>query len=58
MENDTNIGAAILGFYAAIKICVRKGHDPADVYRVVKQFLDDNPEHYKPEHDKLKKDRP
>lgn len=53
-QQETSVGAAILGFYAAIKICVRRGYSPEDVYAVVKKFLDENPEHYAPEHDKIK----
>ena len=55
-ENSGSVGAAILGFYAAIKICVRRGYSPEDVYAVVKKFLDENPEHYAPEHDKIKRE--
>lgn len=28
-------GSAILGFYAAIKICIRDGYDPRSVFEVV-----------------------
>lgn len=28
-------GSAILGFYAAIKICIRDGYDPKGVFEVV-----------------------
>ncbi len=55
-KKDAGIGAAILGFYAAIKISVRRGYNPEDVYAVVKAFLDENPEHYDPSHDKIKRE--
>lgn len=34
-----NVGAAILGFYGAIKICLRDGYDPEKVFRLVQNFL-------------------
>jgi len=33
--SDELSGAAIIGFYGAIKICLRDGYDPEDVFRIV-----------------------
>jgi hypothetical protein len=38
MSNESSkIGAAILGMFAAIKICRAEGYEPADVLRLVEQ---------------------
>lgn len=37
MSERSKIGAAILGMFAAIKICRAEGYEPADVLRLVEQ---------------------
>jgi hypothetical protein len=34
------VGAAILGFYGAIKCCLHDGLDPDQVYQLVKNFVE------------------
>lgn len=36
-----NVGAAILGFYGGIKICLRDGYDPEKVFLLVRSFLNE-----------------
>lgn len=37
MSERSKIGAAILGMFAAIKICRAEGYEPADVLRLVEK---------------------
>jgi hypothetical protein len=43
MKNDSekNLGSAIVGLFAAIKICRRLGYDPAEVLRLVEQMTEE-----------------
>lgn len=36
---DDSIGAAILGFFAAIRICEKGGYDPEKVFQMMLDFV-------------------
>lgn len=39
-KTQTHLGASILGFYAAIKLAIKAGHRPDDLFFIVKRFVE------------------
>lgn len=40
IKEQTDLSASILGFYGAIKLAIKAGHNPDDVFKIVKDFLE------------------
>jgi hypothetical protein len=41
IDPDKHLGSAIMGLFAAIKICRRLKYDPAEVLRIVEQMTEE-----------------
>ena len=39
-KENAKAGAAVLGFYAAVKLCRQDGLDPGRVYQLVRDFVE------------------